>query len=83
MPSTPVRDRRDRTYDPGTADLFAEQAEERFAQLGPFGPWDAVLDLEPRPHRVLAAGGVSNGDVAERLFMSTKTADHHIQPRGR
>jgi HD-GYP domain-containing protein (c-di-GMP phosphodiesterase class II) len=46
-------DRRDRTYDPALADLFVEHGREWFDRLQTTEPWDAVLALEPLPHRVL------------------------------
>jgi len=48
-----ARDRRDRTYDPAIADLFVANGAEWFARLATIEPWDAVLNLEPAPHRLL------------------------------
>jgi len=48
-----VRDRRDRTYDPALVDAFLRYGTEWFDRLGQTDPWDAVLELEPAPHRVL------------------------------
>jgi HD-GYP domain-containing protein (c-di-GMP phosphodiesterase class II) len=48
-----ARDRRDRTYDPALADLFAANGLAWFEQLKKVDPWDAVLGLEPMPHREL------------------------------
>jgi len=48
-----VRDRRGRTYDPALADLFCEKGGEWFDRLARIEPWDAVLALEPEPHRTL------------------------------
>ena len=48
-----VRERRGRTYDPDLADVFAAHGEAFFARLAGVEPWDAVLDLEPEPHRTL------------------------------
>jgi HD-GYP domain-containing protein (c-di-GMP phosphodiesterase class II)/DNA-binding CsgD family transcriptional regulator len=48
-----ARERRDRTYDPGLADLFAEHGGSWFDRLDTMEPWDAVLELEPEPHRTL------------------------------
>ena len=48
-----ARDRRDRTYDPELADLFAAHGSSWFDRLNELEPWDAVLDLEPEPHRTL------------------------------
>jgi HD-GYP domain-containing protein (c-di-GMP phosphodiesterase class II)/DNA-binding CsgD family transcriptional regulator len=48
-----ARDRRDRTYDPAFADLFVAHGGEWFDRLSETEPWDAVLALEPEPHRML------------------------------
>ena len=48
-----ARERRDRTYDPVLADLFAAHGSMWFEMLGKVDPWDAVLDLEPEPYRIL------------------------------
>ncbi len=48
-----ARDRRDRTYDPALADLFVEHGDAWLHRLRELEPWDAVLALEPRPHRML------------------------------
>ncbi len=48
-----VRERRDRTYDPAIADLFLAHGAEWFERLDRTEPWDAVLDIEPTPHRTL------------------------------
>src|SRR3954469_12347684 len=47
-------DRRDRTYDPALADLFVAHGREWLERLGEAEPWDAVLALEPEPHRMLS-----------------------------
>ncbi|MFL6100098.1 MAG: HD domain-containing phosphohydrolase [Actinomycetales bacterium] len=46
-----VRDRSGRTYDPELAELFATHGAEWFDRLAALDPWDAVLALEPEPHR--------------------------------
>ncbi len=48
-----ARDRRDRTYDPSLVDLFLAHGSEWFDRLRATEPWDAVLALEPAPHRLL------------------------------
>lgn len=48
-----ARDRRGRTYDPALADLFIAHGSGWFDQLARLEPWDAVLELEPSPHRTL------------------------------
>lgn len=49
-----VHDRRDRTYDPELADLFARHGEVWLRRLGKLEPWDAVLELEPTPGQLLS-----------------------------
>ena len=49
-----ARDRRDSTYDPALAELFVEHGHEWFDRLSETEPWDAVLALEPEPHRMLS-----------------------------
>jgi HD-GYP domain-containing protein (c-di-GMP phosphodiesterase class II) len=48
-----ARERRDRTYDPALSDLFLTHGADWFQRLESVEPWDAVLDLEPKPHRTL------------------------------
>jgi HD-GYP domain-containing protein (c-di-GMP phosphodiesterase class II)/DNA-binding CsgD family transcriptional regulator len=48
-----ARDRSDRTYDPALADVFIEHGRGWFDRLSELEPWDAVLALEPEPHRML------------------------------
>ena len=48
-----ARDRRDRTYDPALVDLFLAHGAAWFDRLRTTEPWDAVLALEPEPHRRL------------------------------
>jgi len=43
----------DRTYDPELVDIFVAHAPAWFDRLGEAEPWDAVLTLEPEPHRLL------------------------------
>lgn len=48
-----ARDRRDQTYDPALSDLFVAHGGGWFDRLRETEPWDAVLALEPEPHRML------------------------------
>jgi HD-GYP domain-containing protein (c-di-GMP phosphodiesterase class II) len=48
-----ARERRDRTYDPDIVDVFMAHGQNWFDRLDKLDPWDAVLDLEPEPHRTL------------------------------
>jgi hypothetical protein len=49
-----VAERRGRTYDPALADLFAVHGAGWLERLAKLDPWDAVLDLEPAPGRLLS-----------------------------
>jgi HD-GYP domain-containing protein (c-di-GMP phosphodiesterase class II) len=48
-----ARDRRDRTYDPDLADLFVAHGSGWLERLDELDLWNAVLDREPEPHRIL------------------------------
>lgn len=48
-----ARERRDHTYDPALADLFVAHGQRWLNLLATLDPWDAVLALEPQPHRLL------------------------------
>jgi hypothetical protein len=56
-----ARERRDQTYDPALADLFIEHGDTWLARLARLEPWDAVLALEPEPHRTLAGAELDRG----------------------
>jgi HD-GYP domain-containing protein (c-di-GMP phosphodiesterase class II) len=49
-----AQERRGETYDPAVVDLFLAHGLEWFDRLAVTEPWDAVLALEPEPHRLLA-----------------------------
>lgn len=49
-----ARERRDRTYDPALADLFAAHGAGWLKRLAEVEPWNAVLALEPEPRQVLS-----------------------------
>jgi HD-GYP domain-containing protein (c-di-GMP phosphodiesterase class II) len=48
-----ARERRGETYDPVVADVLLAHGRDWFEQLAETEPWDAVLALEPEPHRLL------------------------------
>lgn len=48
-----ARERSGRTYDPAVAEVFLAHGADWFARLATIDPWDAVLALEPVPHRTL------------------------------
>jgi HD-GYP domain-containing protein (c-di-GMP phosphodiesterase class II) len=68
-----ARDRRDRTYDPALADLFVEHGPGWFDRLGETEPWDAVLALEPEPHRVLAGEDLDDALTVAADFIDLKS----------
>jgi HD-GYP domain-containing protein (c-di-GMP phosphodiesterase class II) len=68
-----VRDRRERTYDPELADLFAANGEEWFRRLAKLEPWDAVLELEPEPHRTLEGDELDEALTVAADFIDLKS----------
>src|SRR4051794_10458966 len=68
-----ARDRRDRTYDPALADLFVEHGSEWFERLRDLEPWDAVLALEPEPHRILAGEELDDALKVAADFIDLKS----------
>ncbi len=68
-----ARERRDTTYDPALADLFVEHGSAWFARLGEIEPWDAVLALEPEPHRVLAGAELDDALTVVADFIDLKS----------
>jgi HD-GYP domain-containing protein (c-di-GMP phosphodiesterase class II) len=48
-----AHERRGETYDPAVADVFLTHGRDWFNRLARTEPWDAVLALEPEPHRLL------------------------------
>jgi HD-GYP domain-containing protein (c-di-GMP phosphodiesterase class II)/DNA-binding CsgD family transcriptional regulator len=68
-----ARDRRDRTYDPALADLFVEQGRGWLEQLAETEPWDAVLALEPEPHRTLSGQELDDALTVAADFIDLKS----------
>ncbi len=68
-----ARDRRDRTYDPALADLFVEHGRGWFDQLRTTEPWDAVLALEPEPHRILSGEQLDDALTVAADFIDLKS----------
>jgi HD-GYP domain-containing protein (c-di-GMP phosphodiesterase class II)/DNA-binding CsgD family transcriptional regulator len=68
-----ARDRRDRTYDPALADLFVEHGRGWLEQLGEREPWDAVLALEPEPHRMLSGEELDDALTVAADFIDLKS----------
>ncbi len=68
-----ARDRRDRTYDPALADLFVAHGRGWFDQLSETEPWDAVLALEPVPHRMLSGDELDDALTVAADFIDLKS----------
>jgi HD-GYP domain-containing protein (c-di-GMP phosphodiesterase class II) len=68
-----ARERRDRTYDPELADLFAAHGSSWFERLDKMEPWDAVLDLEPEPHRTLDGPELDDALTVAADFIDLKS----------
>ncbi|HZS15680.1 MAG TPA: HD domain-containing phosphohydrolase [Candidatus Dormibacteraeota bacterium] len=68
-----LADRRDRTYDPALADLFAARGAEWLERLATLDPWDAVLDLEPSPRRILSGEALDEALVVVADFIDLKS----------
>jgi HD-GYP domain-containing protein (c-di-GMP phosphodiesterase class II) len=68
-----ARERRGRTYDPALADLFVEHGGGWFERLGEIEPWDAVLALEPEPHRMLTGWQLDDALTAVSDFIDLKS----------
>jgi HD-GYP domain-containing protein (c-di-GMP phosphodiesterase class II)/DNA-binding CsgD family transcriptional regulator len=68
-----ARDRRDRTYDPALADVFIAHGNEWFDRLAETDPWDAVLALEPEPHRMLGGADLDEALTVVADFIDLKS----------
>ena len=68
-----ARERRDRTYDPALADLFVANGSTWFERLERGEPWDAVLALEPEPHRLLAGEELDDALLVVADFTDLKS----------
>lgn len=68
-----ARDRRDRAYDPQLADLFVARGGGWFDRLATLDPWNAVLALEPEPHRMLAGTGLDDALTVAADFIDLKS----------
>ncbi len=67
------RDRRDRTYDPELADVFVENGADWFERLAKLDPWDAVLELEPAPHRIFTGDDLDDALLILADFVDLKS----------
>jgi HD-GYP domain-containing protein (c-di-GMP phosphodiesterase class II) len=68
-----ARDRRDRTYDPSLADLFLAHGAGWFERLAKTEPWDAVLALEPIPHRIIEGEALDDALAVAADFIDLKS----------
>jgi HD-GYP domain-containing protein (c-di-GMP phosphodiesterase class II) len=68
-----ARERSGSTYDPALADLFVTHGETWFEQLAKTDPWDAVLDLEPKPHRTLSGAELDDALTVAADFIDLKS----------
>jgi HD-GYP domain-containing protein (c-di-GMP phosphodiesterase class II)/DNA-binding CsgD family transcriptional regulator len=68
-----ARERRDRTYDPMLADLFVARGGEWLVRLAKIEPWDAVLELEPQPHRLLTGDELDQALLMAADFIDLKS----------
>jgi HD-GYP domain-containing protein (c-di-GMP phosphodiesterase class II) len=66
-------DRRDRTYDPALVDVFLAHGAEWFDRLRSTEPWDAVLALEPKPHRMLSGDDLDAALTVAADFIDLKS----------
>ena len=65
-----VRVRRGRTYDPALADLLLDHGDGWLQRLAKVDPWDAVLESEPTPLRLLV-----DAELDEALLVVADFAD--------
>lgn len=68
-----ARARRDSTYDPALADLFVTHGRAWLERLRTIDPWDAVLDAEPTPHRMLEGDALDNALMVAADFIDLKS----------
>ena len=68
-----ARSRRDQTYDPALADLFVAHGAAWFDRLATLEPWDAVLALEPTPHRTLSGTALDDALAVAADFIDLKS----------
>ena len=68
-----ARDRRDRTYDPRLTDLFVAHGRTWFDRLDKIEPWDAVLELEPMPRRMLEGDALDDALAVAADFVDLKS----------
>ncbi len=68
-----ARDRRGRTYDPALSDIFVAHGSAWFDKLSKSDPWDAMLDLEPEPRRLLSGEALDSALTVAADFIDLKS----------
>jgi HD-GYP domain-containing protein (c-di-GMP phosphodiesterase class II) len=68
-----AHDRSGSTYDPALAELFVANGAEWFRLLEKIDPWDAVLGLEPEPHRTLEGDALDDALTVAADFIDLKS----------
>ncbi|MDX6702444.1 MAG: hypothetical protein QOF26_2670 [Baekduia sp.] len=68
-----ARERRGQSYDPALADLFVANGPVWLDHLGQLEPWDAVLALEPVPHRILDDEAIDRALTVAADFIDMKS----------
>ncbi len=66
-------ERRDRTYDPALVDVFLAHGRQWFDRLRTTEPWDAVMALEPEPHRTLSGEQLDDALIVAADFIDLKS----------
>lgn len=68
-----AQERRGETYDPGVADVFLAHGRDWLERLAEVEPWDAVLALEPEPHRLLTGAELDDALNVVADFIDLKS----------
>lgn len=68
-----VRERAGRTYDPTLVDAVLAHGPAWLDELDRLDPWDAVLDAEPVPHRVLTGSALDDALTVAADFVDLKS----------
>jgi HD-GYP domain-containing protein (c-di-GMP phosphodiesterase class II)/DNA-binding CsgD family transcriptional regulator len=68
-----AHERRGETYDPAVADVFLAHGRDWFDRLAATEPWDAVLALEPEPHRLLTGAELDDALNVVADFIDLKS----------
>jgi HD-GYP domain-containing protein (c-di-GMP phosphodiesterase class II) len=68
-----LKERRGKVYDPRVVDCFFAHSDRLLAGLDTVATWDAVLDLEPAPHRPLSDEAFDEACLAIADFTDLKS----------